>query len=356
MGVEVTRSYRVRPIVHRDDEGEIDVNRSQKMVAGGCLAAFGMLALVPGTAGAVVGGTNATESYSWVAQLTTDQGWHLIDGRLKKLSGTCTGSLIASTWVLTAAHCVTVDKLDEHGRVIEDPDAPLLDPGKITARIGSTTRDSGGEVPSVKRLVTEPGGADIALIELAEPVTATPVKLADSVPGAISRTLTLGPERPGPEVRVLGWGKTCRADDCPKEDTLQQLDTRLGMGLGCLGDDRAICTATTRAAGPDHGDSGGPLVARTGDHWEQYGVTQSITGEKTAKQDSDPMIGEYADVSAYRKWIDDTTSSAGDAAVNATDDPTGDTQDQTSADPTGEAGQVCHNEQFGDVWAEVCVG
>jgi hypothetical protein len=68
------------------------------------------------------------------------------------------------------------------------------------------------------------------------------------------------------------------------------------------------------------------------------------------------MIGEYADVSAYRKWIDDTTSSAGDAAVNATDEPTGDTADQTSDDPTGEAGQVCHDEQFGDVWAEVCVG
>jgi len=45
----------------------------------------------------IVGGSNATETYSFMAALSSTDGWG------------CGASLIRPTWIITAKHCVTLD-------------------------------------------------------------------------------------------------------------------------------------------------------------------------------------------------------------------------------------------------------
>jgi trypsin len=189
----------------------------------------------------IIGGTAApTGSNPWQARLS-----------ITKSNGTylCGGSLIASRWVMTAAHCI--------------PGAT-----SIQVTLGDTTMskpDAGEQVFSATRVIMNPwynsasSDSDIALIELS----------GAAVPSSTVKVIELAAQDipVGTSVRVSGWGRY-NTSSSNVSDTLQQLTTVTQNNATCTSElakygtltDNMICAGSS-SQGACHGDSGGPLVA-----------------------------------------------------------------------------------------------
>src|SRR3954464_5545819 len=146
----------------------------------------------------IIGGHNATETYSFMVAL----------------SNGCGGSLVAPQWIVTANHCGSASQ----------------------GRIGSVNKSSGGEVGRIDRRITKPG-TDLTLMHLSAAARSAPVRMAQSNPAA------------GTGVRLLGWGCTAWPS-CPQPQTLQEIDltilasSRCYAGGGGSGD---VCVSGDRA-------------------------------------------------------------------------------------------------------------
>ncbi|MFS2292879.1 MAG: serine protease [Actinomadura sp.] len=200
----------------------------------------------------IVGGVPASETYSFMASLQSSTGRH-----------NCGGSLVAASWVVTAAHCGT----------------------PYQVRIGAIRYDSGGEVRRVASRQTL--GGDVALLRLASPATSAPVPIASSAPV-------------GSATRLLGWGQTCPQRGCgPAPIGLRQLDTRILPDAQCPGIGAAeLCIEGGGGRGACYGDSGGPALIGSSGRWQLVGATSRGTASTCA---TSPAI--YGDVTAYRTRI-----------------------------------------------------
>ena len=228
----------------------------------------------------IVGGVPVITAPSWMAALWIDTDSD---------SYFCSGTLIDTQWIMTAAHCVDVGS------------APA-----ITALIGQADLNILDNMAIVDKVVISPNydsdtmNGDIALLHITTPQYVPTVTLPYSY--ASSSELYVGLQ-----MYVYGWGETeagVIADYAEKTDylqtatlTLQEYDYDFPDHIfaGDYGKDTCF------------GDSGSPLL--------YDGVQYGITSFGLTYTCGTGVPGGYTDVSHYSNWISDTI-----AWIDGTDD------------------------------------
>ncbi|MFD4631009.1 S1 family peptidase [Streptomyces sp. NPDC058284] len=172
---------------------------------------------------------------------------------------TCSSTIIAPTWILTAKHCVSG--------------------GGLSFRIGSLDQTSGGTTANGVGVQTHPS-ADLAL-----------VRLDRSVPGTYARLGTPGSVTVGQTVQVYGWGATsqCGQEINCQSRLLKVADVVVTGGCRDAYQGQAICARRGNGITAG-GDSGGPMMG----NGVQVGVASTSDRQTTTA---------YTNVTAYRSWI-----------------------------------------------------
>jgi len=265
---------------------------------------FAMEGLVPDAdaRSRIIHGTKARDG-EWPAAV------HIIvshDARMPDPSA-CGGTIISSTWILTAAHCVFFRK-----------GGGLRSLRWVTASTKSVFRFEGGakrfegEVLRVKRAIVHPEFGkttgllnDIAILELEKPTTAARQKLTAQA----GQSTFLAP---GTTATVIGWGVTRplqlgeKAGPADSSKVLLKANVPIADRQACAGFlERPVAGAEFCAGdgkgGPDacNGDSGGPLfVAGNVGEALQAGIVS--WGKGCALPGT---YGVYASVGHFEQWI-----------------------------------------------------
>ncbi|GAA4427785.1 trypsin-like serine protease [Actinokineospora soli] len=195
----------------------------------------------------IIGGGYASNA-PWAARLFTN-------GR-----ETCSASIIAPTYVLTARHCVSGNT-------------------GITFRIGSLDQHSGGVVANAVQIYRHTSDLAIARIDRSVSTTYAPLGTTSDV-------------SVGQNVQIYGWGATSRCGseiNCQsrylKVATVRVSSTTASDAYG------GIAIRATRVDGiAAGGDSGGPMFA----NGRQVGVAS--TSDRVS-------VTNYTNVTRYRSWI-----------------------------------------------------
>jgi secreted trypsin-like serine protease len=196
----------------------------------------------------IIGGETVS-SAPWAAAVFNNGGF------------SCSGSIVADRYVLTAHHCILGDQMSVRG--------------------GSVFRASGGTVANVIRTVSQ---HDLALLQLDRSVGTTYVTLADADP-PIGSTNT-----------IFGWGQTCQTG-CGASGQLKTATVRFDQLSRDAEGGRAL--QSSRINGNAwYGDSGGPQFYND----QVVGVASTADGQR---------IQNYASVANSVDWIRSIIGSGG---------------------------------------------
>ncbi|XP_063697115.1 trypsin-4-like [Culicoides brevitarsis] len=203
----------------------------------------------------------------------------------------CGGSILAPTFIMTAAHCTNRQNAS-----------------RIQVRVGSSYRSGdGGHMHQVAEIIQHPDYVasttdyDYSILKLATPIefneNAQPVLLPEDKE----------PEVVGSDSVVSGWGNTRNPTESSRKlraVTVQIVDRDVCDNAykeyyGVT--ERMLCAGNFEEGGKDscQGDSGGPLVTKTAD-----GKDKLIGVVSWGKSCAEPHYpGVYSKVSTVRSWI-----------------------------------------------------
>lgn len=202
----------------------------------------------PGVSPQIIDGRLAT-SGPWAARL-------FVNGRQ-----TCSATIIAPTFILTARHCVN-------------------SASGVTFRIGSLDQTSGGTLANAVAVTRNPS-ADLAIVRLDRSVQATYSPLGTTANVATGQT-----------VQVYGWGATCTGQ--PEINCQSRLLKVANVAVTSINGRDAfggIAVSARRVDGiTAGGDSGGPMFGAG----RQVGVAS--TSDRATRTN-------YTNITRYRTWI-----------------------------------------------------
>lgn len=240
----------------------------------------------------IVGGTTASISQvPWQVALINKLGGSDFQGQF------CGGTILNSSWILTAAHCLE-DGISSSDLMVVSGTSEL-----------STRRLSGIQA---RRYIIHPGWNpigndneyenDVALIELQRPISlragrAEAIELpsaqaAEGATGFISGWGATSTEL-FPQLLHLAQVQIVSDDDCSEvyDSELASVDNHVPNIMVCA-------TGGNFEADTCQGDSGGPLAISVSGRWEIHGITSFGVGCAQS-----PFPGVYAEVLPYKDWI-----------------------------------------------------
>ncbi|MEU3978467.1 S1 family peptidase [Streptomyces bacillaris] len=216
---------------------------------------------------AAVGEPELGATYAFTARLNIGQGQRA-----------CSGSLVESQWILTAASCFA-----------DSPSRPVTVPAgkpKLATTIGrQDASTSTGQVRDVVELVPR-ADRDLVLAKLSKPVTGvTPVTITASQP--------IGGER----LTIAGYGRT-RDQWVPNKLHTGSLDVSAvtGSALDLSGQtpvDGSVCK----------GDAGGPSLRKNGGRLELVGIHSTSNEAGCIGSEGAVSHAREARVDDVRSWI-----------------------------------------------------
>lgn len=231
----------------------------------------------------------------------------------------CGGSVVAPSYVLTAAHCFYDSRT---GGV--DPEL-----GPVDVAIGGASLADGMAPIRVSDVILHPGYDDlrsvndVALLRLSSPSNAPLQPLAGS-----SDVVSAGTD-----LTVIGYGATAPDGTEPSPDLLEVQvpavdDPSCAQAYDNIDGPRHLCAGdpgTEAAPGNDscQGDSGGPLLIDAGADFVQVGIVSF--GELCGVE----KPGVYAEVASYREWINEILAGGSPA-----------TPDEDNPDPAAAGGDA----------------